>query len=246
MNPLPARSAGFARLLAGLVVIGFGLAGSWLAAQTQPPKKVREEEEESAKSPKSPPKVPRIEGEEPTRKSPPKVPVVVGDEPGAKSAPVKPPVDLGGAIDLKQESARAVITPVKEFFKARIIPHDVLVLTNGVRFPIGLLPNREPPTDELEYVELNSTLTAGTTKRVSTKDIGKLIFFGDFTLAHVDGWLKREIEKLPRFDQLEAAARGLTATIRFHEAAREQAKRVGKSWDLTLARLRSRLRSEEH
>src|SRR5215207_8460282 len=100
MNYSPAGSARFARLLTGLALLGF--AGGWLTAQ-DPPKKVREEEEEPPKNAKALPKVPRVEEEEPPRKALPKVPVVVGDEPSGKAPASKPPVDLGGASDLKQE-----------------------------------------------------------------------------------------------------------------------------------------------
>jgi len=193
---------------------------SWLAAQPEGGKRIREEEEEV---PKSRPQVPLVVEEGKTKQK------ASTDDPGA-------------FVNLEQEAAKATQPIVKEFFRSLAIPYDLLITSQGVHYRIGLIPARELPADELDYLELNASLRGGTTKKIAIAGIGKIVPFEEVALGEVEKFLKRKsIEGVPRADVLEDAAKALNAVARFHDAAREQKKRVGKGWEAFPAQFKAKL-----
>jgi peptide/nickel transport system substrate-binding protein len=206
--------------LLGGILLSASTPASWLSAQPEGNKKVREEEEEAPKSR-------------------PQVPLVVEEGKAKQKAPANDP---GAFVNLDQEAAKATQPLVKEFFRSLAIPYDLLITSQGVHYRIGLIAARELPVDELEYLELNAKLSGGTTKKIAAAGIGKIVPFEEVALGEVEKFLKRKtIEGVPRTEVLEDAAKALTAVARFHDAAREQKKRVGKGWEAFPAQFKAKL-----
>lgn len=189
------------------------LPGPEAGLRAQPgPKKMREEEEEPTKVPK---KVEEIE---------PK-----GSPPPATPAPPPP-----GTFDIAKEAAKAkkrnLPNPVQEFLLRASIPYDNLVSATGRTYRIALLPERKLPDGKFSYLELNASLTGGKEKELPTGAGFSLQPYEEIVLEDANNLLKKKLDGMRRDDVVELVVQVLQATRRFHAAAVEQKKRIGRDW----------------
>jgi len=226
------------RFRLGFALAGFLFAAGVVALGGQPP----EVEDPKAKVKK---KV-GVEEEDPKGTVKKKIVVDDPDPPEPKTNVPKTPAGTppdqrleeldAAAAEAKHPAVRALLlgfaTPFdrlteKSDSTARIKPIHLLwgkdAFPKGAAFPVTPLDGTGKPLD---------------TKQVAVADIKKLDAYENVILAEVDTWLKRKPlgtaagpDDLSAEDQLAAAERILAAANRFHEFARENAIRKGKSWD---------------
>ena len=226
------------RAFAFLTALAFlgSCAPDWLAAQNPAKKVPREEEEEN----------------DPPVKNRPKVPVRVDEPPppkGNKQPAAPHPAAEPAVISLAKEAANAKNPVVKDLFKRLAVPFDRLLFTNNRIVNVGLIPDRELPADELEYLELNYSKKGGFQRKTKVGLIQAITPYEEIVLHDVDEFLQKKLDAEPkdsarylsRPDQLEAAEKVLAVADRFHTAAVEQKKRVGAGWGAIGERLRNKL-----
>jgi peptide/nickel transport system substrate-binding protein len=210
------------------LLLGLGLA--WLPGpdtglRAQPgPKKVREEEEEPTKVPK------KVEEIEPKG----------GPPPAATPAP-PPPGSFNIAAEAAKARKRNLPQPVQDLLLRASIPYDNLISATGRTYKIGLLAERKLPDGKFTYLELNATLSGGKEKELPTGAGFSLQPYEEIVLEGVNNLLTRKIEGMRRDEVVELAVQVLQATRRFHAAAVEQKKRVGRDWEAVDEALRRRI-----
>jgi ABC-type transport system substrate-binding protein len=182
---------------------------------------MREEEEEPEKT-KVPKKVEDVEPKE---------------TPGV--SPKQPPPQ--GKFSIAQEAAKAKNRLIKEFLQRVSIPYDNLISAGGRSYKIGLLPERKLPSDKFTYVELNSSLSGGKEKELPSGAGFSLQPWEEVVIEEVDALLKKKIDGVKREDVVELCVQVLQEIRRFHAAAVEQKKRVGKDWEAVDEKLRKRI-----
>ncbi len=196
------------------------------------------EEEESA--PKSPPaKAPGI----PPAERPPGIP------PG-QPAPTPPPAPPAGGGEKEEaptgylarlpdmvREANAAPNPVlKAFFAQFPVAFDKLTvgLRSAVRVtPLPLLWGKDAYPKEFGYAPLDAADAAGEPKTVTLKAVRQVEHFENLVIAEADRLLALPpAAGLPPLgERLAAAEKALVSAYFFHDSAREQNRRRGKSWE---------------
>ena len=213
--------SGFFGLVIGLFLLSLPQQPARLNAQSDP-KKMREEEEEPEKS-KVPKKIDEVEAKNP-------------NPPGSVRQP--PPQ---GTFNIGQEAQKARNPFIKEMLKRITLPYDNLVSATGRSYKIGLMTERKLPMGKFTYVQLNDTLLAGKEKELPTGAGFTLQPYEEIVLEEVDTLLTKKIIDVKRDEIIDLSVQVLQATRRFHAAAVEQKKRVGKDWEEVDDKLRKRI-----
>ncbi len=196
-------------------------------------KKVVEEEEES---------IPKKGGANPD-KMPPKKNILPGEEeeipskskgtPPSKEEPVKgnKSAQEPESLSLADEALRTPRRELQKFYQSLAIPHDRIINTKGRLYRTSLIPTRKISKDaELEFLDLNSSLTSGKEKKMKGTEVRTFQPFEAYTLEETRNFLARTLDGVERIDQLDAAIKALSASLRFHQAAVEKQKRTGNDW----------------
>lgn len=217
--------AGWLALLVGFMALSSPFADSRIAAQTEPKKKIREEEEENPEKTKVPKKIEEIDPKSPS----------TGTGTPTRQAP--PP----GNFNIAAEAAKARNIHVREFLRRISIPYDLLISSTSRNYRIGLFPTRKLPEEKFTYFELNAQMDGGKEKELATGFGFSLQSYEEIVLEEVTSFLDRRVEGTLPDEKKELAVQVLQATRRFHASALEQRKRVGKDWEQIDDKLRRKI-----
>jgi ABC-type transport system substrate-binding protein len=231
-------------LTAGLV----GLAVPPAARTQEPAKPTAPPAEEEEAGPKKPTK--RIPVEEP----PPPAPKEPGQEKPAGPDGTPPEQEEGGnknvyvakLDDVARAAAAATQPAIKQYLAGLGFAYDLL---NDSRFksqritPVPLLWGKDRFPDEFGVAPLDADNNVGEVKTMQRRNVRDIQPFERIALEKTAAFLKPATEAGgPKpADKLAAAERVLTAVMFFHDSARDQKHRRGKSWDAVKAEVYDRL-----
>lgn len=223
--------------------------------EKKPP--VEEEEDTNKPAPKKP--IP-VEGD-PMPGTPagpkPNDPLAPGNNPPPTPPPTTPPAGTEPAKDQPEpepdaatsdgfvykfnDLVRAAEAPphpgLRPFFAPFAVAFDRLTDVKGKVSritPVPLLWGRDKYPAQFGVVELDAANAPQEAKSVTVKSVRRIEPFEQIVLESVDALLKPgpfDPSGPKPADKFAAAERVLTATLFFHDSAREQNKRRGKSWD---------------
>ena len=234
-----------------LLLLGAVLAGEVAAWQTGPPRRGEEEEEKGGK----PPAGKRAEEEE----GPPgKNKVIRVDDPDTQ--PKKPAAEGAPAdIDLKTAARRAKHSAIRTLFRSLAVPHDELVIVNGITddsvyvvrpIPQYISDDAAKRKGDVKAQRLNNEFRpVGKPRNFAPTSIRRLRPYELIAQEKVDEFLGKRYENFSKtdrsylsvLDKLTAAEQALGAVARWHESARAGEERRGEEWEQVLTGLRGKL-----
>ena len=203
----------------------FAVAAGALALAAQPP----ETEDPKAKPSK---KIP-LEDEDP--KAAPKKKIVV-DDPDTKTKSGGPSSLPDQKLDeLIRASADTPHATLKALFDKFSVPFDQVTDKSGKSFRAKPIPlyRKDPFPKEFGVSELGPDNQEKAGRNMGPSDVRKIEHFEELALAEAEALLKPPpVGAGPTADDQLAAAEKLTAAaLRFHDYARQNNKRQGKSWE---------------
>ncbi len=250
-----------AMLLRTLLSFALALSLSGLAA-------LGDEEEEAKPKPPLKKVPPPEEGKAPAGvepKAPPPPPMPPGKLPGFDPAMPDAPAPAagtptpkeGGEVDstagayfvklpdLAREAAAAKNPALKEFYSRFTVAHDRVSSGNAKPLrvtPLPLLWGKDKYPPEFGVVPISDDDAMVEAVSMTLKKVRAVEHFESIVLEEVAKLLALKVaDGPPPRERLEAAEKVLVAAYFFHDSAREQNRRRGKSWDAVRAAVTDRL-----
>lgn len=229
------------------LAFAFLTAACWLAV----PVAADEEEEKNPKAKQAPmekggqPPKGKPGEEEDTKPGKPPKKIDVDDggtkpptEPGGPEPPSETPDKNGVYLAKFDDLARAAVSArhpaLREYYKTFGVAFDRLFDKSGKTFRITPVPPRwqyDKYPAEFGVAVLDDTNAAGEPESMAKSRVRKIDHFEQVAIEETDKLLKLGADGPKAADRLEAAEAVLTKVMFFHESAREQERRKGKSWE---------------